>query len=446
MAEVADRVNPRRSWAVAALAAAGLAVVAVLMLGGGGSGHRLSFEVREAANIFAGQSVIAGNEPIGAVDDVEAVKRGSAARVSLRIDDESVWPLPQGTKFTLKQGGTLSAFNRDVLVTPGPRDAPPLRDGATVPAEDVVTPVELDTIVGTFDRALRRDMKSFVDRSGPAFANAERGLRDALDSSPPAVEQANFVLRDLTSDRRALATMIRSTDSVVDAVDHADPSFGRLIQGAATTFDAVADEESELETMLQRLPASLRQIQQTLPNVDSTLRSAGELTDRIGPGVERLRAIAPPLNGILDTLVDVGPDAERTLQVARRSTPQITRLLARVTALSPDLRSVARKADTQLGCVRPYTPELLGLFLTWGDFMSFDDGKDKILRAQVQNFLPAGSNSTPASPAQAKQAFPDLRYGFPRPPGYNAGQPWYLPGCGAGRDAVDPSADQEAAG
>ena len=34
-------------------------------------------------------------------------------------------------------------------------------------------------------------------------------------------------------------------------------------------------------------------------------------------------------------------------------------------------------------------------------------------------------------------------YALVRPPGYNAGKPWYLPQCGAGRDGVDPNKDPE---
>jgi hypothetical protein len=37
-----------------------------------------------------------------------------------------------------------------------------------------------------------------------------------------------------------------------------------------------------------------------------------------------------------------------------------------------------------------------------------------------------------------------IHYAMPRPPGLNAGQPWYLPQCGAGPDSLTPSKDPEA--
>jgi len=36
------------------------------------------------------------------------------------------------------------------------------------------------------------------------------------------------------------------------------------------------------------------------------------------------------------------------------------------------------------------------------------------------------------------------KYALVRPPGYNAGQPWMLPDCGAGADGLDATKDPEA--
>ena len=35
------------------------------------------------------------------------------------------------------------------------------------------------------------------------------------------------------------------------------------------------------------------------------------------------------------------------------------------------------------------------------------------------------------------------KFALPRPPGLTAGQPWFLPDCGAGPDALDPTKDRE---
>jgi hypothetical protein len=58
--------------------------------------------------------------------------------------------------------------------------------------------------------------------------------------------------------------------------------------------------------------------------------------------------------------------------------------------------------------------------------------------------LPAPVNTSTATSGDIAKQFPGLRYAFPRPPGYNAGQSWFLPECGAGPEALDASKDPEA--
>ena len=421
------------------------AIAAVVLLGGDDDrGHVLHATLPEAANVIEGQEVRAGGKVIGTVDGMEAVQRGRAARVTLRITDEDVWPLPRGTTFTVRWGGTATFYNRHVLVKPGPRNAASLPDGGTIPARDFRVPVEFDQLLSNFDSGVRRDLKGMVDRSGPALQASRRGLAGTLDRAPGALDQGQALLRELTAERGSLDATIRSTDRVIGAVKRANPGISPLIESAASTFSAIADRSGELERTVAGLPPALRQVRDTLPRADRTLNAVRDLAADIRPGVRELRAVATPIDATLASLQRVTPDARRTLRTVRTRGDGITAFASRLTTLAPQLSRTADEAITAVKCVRPWTPEIVALALNWGDFMSWSDGKDKILRAQIQNFLPAPSNSMTYTPAEAKKVFPQMRYGFPRPPGYNAGQPWFIDECGAGKDAIDPSKDQEA--
>ncbi|MEA2170803.1 MAG: phospholipid/cholesterol/gamma-HCH transport system substrate-binding protein [Solirubrobacteraceae bacterium] len=436
-------IPPSRFWGVIAVASA-IALAAVAFIGGDTTqGHTLVLTVPEANAVIPGQQVTAGGEVIGRVNDVKALNGGRAAELDLGISTGH-WPIPQGSTFDIRWGGTVASLNRRVQVTMGAKDAPPYTDRARVPESDVSVPAEFDQIIDTFDAKSRQGVKDALDNTGPALKASEPGLEGTLTNGPGAVEEVAYVLRDLTADRAALDTALKSTSNVVAAINRSNPSFGQLLDGAAGTFDAVADSEANLKTTLSRLPAALDRVKEFSVPIDETLVHAGELTDKLGPGIQQLREIARPLDGVLASLRAIGPDAIATLRTAQANAPQITRLLDTVTTVSPRLTSTLNKLNPQLDCLRPYTPELNGLLMTWGDFLSYRDQTDRILRAQVQNFLPAGDNTIPYTPAEAKQLFPDLRYGFPRPPGYLAGQPWYRAKCGYGKSAVNPADDQEA--
>lgn len=441
----ADVSMPRSVARIAApLALAVAAVVAIVLLVGGGdpANHRLYATVSDATNLIKGQELKAGGGKIGVVEKVEAIDGGAKARLTLGVEDRA-WPLPRDTTFTARFGGTASFYNRHIIVTPGKDGGTPLAEGATIPARDFKVPVEVDQLLAVFNTSVRTDLKAFVNRAGTTLARSRKPLTQVLTRTPPALDQATHVFEDLADERDALGVTLVKTDGVVDAVRRSNPNLERLLTGAATTFTAVADKQQRLKTTLDRLPAMLTQTRTTLGHAQDTLNGAGKLATRLAPGVTQLRRIAPPLDTVLASVQTIAPDADATLRTVRASTPQVNAFLKRTTTLAPQLSSVAGKATENLKCIRPYSPEIMGLLTTWGDFMSYSDTKDKFLRARVENFLPTPDNDVSQTPKQLKQAYPDLRYGFPRPPGFNAGQIWFQPECGAGADALDPGKDQE---
>lgn len=433
-----------RLLAPAALAAAVLIGAIVLLSGSRGAGsHKLGVTIREATNVVPGQPVKIAGVPVGKVTAIEPVDGGRAARIRLELEDKG-WPVTRDSRMQLRWGGTASFANRYIDLVPGEDGARTLPDGGTFPAARFAVPVEFDSLLRAFDAKTRADVSGFIDNAGPAFAAAKPGLAETLDNAPAALEQGGKALGDLDADNAALDTLVKSTDRVLASVQSAEPGIRELLDGAGTTFDAIADESDTLRRDLDMAPATLRQARGTLGRANPTLVSAQGLVRDIAPGVTELRRIARPLSSVLTTVERVGPDAEATLASVRAAVPDLNPLLRRVRVLSPEIESIGRGSVKALKCIRPYTPDGFAFFTNWGDFLSTTDGKDRLIRAQVQNYGPAFSNASPYNARQMKELFPDIEYGFPRPPGTNAGQPWFLPECGAGPDALDPAKDPEA--
>jgi virulence factor Mce-like protein len=422
------------------------ALVGISLIAAKGKGtHELHVIVPDATNAETGQYVRAAGSEVGHISSVEPVDGGRRVRIGLKLDD-SVWPLPQGSKMQLRWGGTASYDNRYVALTPGPRSNPPIKEDARLPSSAFSVPVELDTLLSAFTPKVRGDASSMVDDAGATFRNARTGLTHALQTGPPALEATRHVVSDLASNQKALDTLLRQTDRTVDAVQAADPGLRRILDGAARTFGAVAGRQQQLRETLDVAPTTLSNVRRTLRHADGTLRSADELATRLAPGVTQLRRIASPLNHVLGTVVDVGPDARNTLATLRRATPKLNPLLAKATAEMPKLTSIAEQATPEVRCLRPYSPEIAALFADWAAFQSNSDGRDKYFRANVivptalaMNAFPKEYNSDTA----AKLFGSGFTYGNPLPPGAIAGQPWYQPECGITKDGLDPSKDPE---
>jgi hypothetical protein len=96
-----------------------------------------------------------------------------------------------------------------------------------------------------------------------------------------------------------------------------------------------------------------------------------------------------------------------------------------------------------VGCIRPYAPELAGFSSTWSGIGSYFDKTGHYVRVNViQTPVTPGTTETSAQVVAGSSG--SLSYAMPRPPGLNAGQPWFQPQCGAGPGALDPSTDPEA--
>jgi virulence factor Mce-like protein len=430
------------SGALVVLIAAVVALVVVLASSGGGGGHMIRVTVPDATNVIAGQYVKAGAVNVGTVDSITAVDGGRAARLNLKLDN-SVWPLRQGTTMQLRWGGTVSFVNRYILLTRGTKPGPSIVRDGVFPASSFSTPVEFDSLVNTFDPSTRAGLTRFLDNAGVALHDAGPALRAAIEVAPAALAQTSSVLGDLDASESALNGLVEQGAQVVDAVHRADPGIGPLVRDAATTFAALASRTQQLQSTLQNAPSTLAQARQTLAAADPTLTLAKTVTARIAPGVAQVRRIAAPLDDLLSTLTSVGPDAISALHSARVATPSLNPLLVKATSVMPQLRSIGSQGVTSLDCVRPYTPDIIAFASDWADFLSGVDGQDHYFRAQVQTLIPATFNAQVYDSAQMKQLLPWVSYVYPPPPGWAAGQPWFLPQCNEGPSTLNAADDSE---
>jgi phospholipid/cholesterol/gamma-HCH transport system substrate-binding protein len=425
---------------VSALLAAAAAILYIAL--SGGTSHHFYVIVPAANNLLPGNQVTAGAGPIGTVTGIEPVRHGHDARLNIEIDDGHYWPLPASSKLSLRFGGTVSFSNRYILLVPGRRGDATIPDGGELSSNNGTVPVELDTVISKLTPPVRSGIRSLLANGAANMARAGAALHAALPETPPLLGAATGVLGDLTSNEQQLSQLVTSIGHVVNAVQTSSPGLGTLLDGAARTLSAIASTQSQLSTTLGRLPAALRQTRTTLSSAQATLTDAQGLTDRIAPGVAALRRIAQPLDRLLGAVEGVTPPARATLAAVSRSAITST-ALGQLASVTPEIGSIGRQATQQLDCIRPYSPEIVGFGTSWADWMSPVDSRDHLVRAQIQNFLPAPFNSDPLTPAQLVSHNPGLTYGFPRPPGTLAGQPWFQPQCGAGPTALNPAYDQE---
>jgi hypothetical protein len=309
---------------------------------------------------------------------------------------------------------------------------------------DTVTPVEFDQMFNTFDAPTRRDLGGLIENAANTLDGRGGALARALGDGSTGVQRLADMMGELGSDRYALGTLVQAGARTAGALRRRDGALGDLVDHLATTTDALARHAHAQQAALDRFPGALGSGRRLMRRLDTSLVGLQGLTDDLRPGARGLRAIAPAVRRTTAALYAVAPMATTTLNAGAGAAPDIDRLLRAGAPFMPRLASVLGGLGPMMACLRPYGPEMAGFLSTWLGSVGVGDVPTPYARILVTQ-PPAGMDA--GTQMSSRQLVDEhrgrLSYAMPRPPGLNAGQPWFLPQCGAGRDAVDPAKDPE---
>jgi len=426
-----------RAVTIGALLAALVALVVVLRAGDETRELRAAFP--SAVNVVKGAQVRSGGVSVGSVRAIRL--RGERAELVLGIDEDA-WPLHAGTQAQIRLGGNVSYANRYIELVPGPGSGRELADGATLPARDASSPLEFDELFNTFDTRTRAGTGTLIDRGAATFGPRARQLREGLAVGGRGLGEGGRFLSELSADPILLRTLLRTTAGTADALARHDAELRDLVGATARTLTAVADSGGDVRATLNALPGTLHRARGVLARTDRSLRGVDALVGDIAPGSRRLRQLSQPLRGTLASLRAIAPELDATLRTLRRRGPGIAHFLRAAVPQVDRLRPALDRLQPMTACLRAYSPEIAGFLSTWGSFATMRDATGRI--AQVNGQALPIPNGTPLNSAASLAAFPQLRYGLLRPPGFGAGESWMRPACGATADGLDAANDPEA--
>jgi phospholipid/cholesterol/gamma-HCH transport system substrate-binding protein len=351
-----------RLLTVAALALA-VVLVAVLMFGGGD--YRVQATVDNASQLVRGNQVKVGGVPVGTVAEIELAP-DARARLELKITDDELTPLHEGSSIAIRASSLSGIANRYVSLTPGPSNRDEIPDGGRIPADSARSEVDLDEVLNTLDPATLKDLQTVVRRLGSGSAGRGEAFGRAVHVLNPALSQVSRTEREILRDQRTFERFVVESAQVVSAVASRRPDLEQSVGRARATLDALAAETAALDSSLRRLPPTLRNTNTTLVNVRAAI-------DDLQPTV---RAAQPAARPLTDVLVRLRPIARRARPVVSQLRRVIDRtgsgadLLGILRAMGPLEREAGPALRSALGTVRdalpvlrdarPYVPDLIG--------------------------------------------------------------------------------------
>ena len=194
-----------RIIAFAALIAA-TAFIAVVLLGGSGSGYEVKARFENASQLVRGNLVQVSGIPAGKVEDIRLTDDGQA-ELTLSIDDQYA-PLREGTLATVRQASLSGVANRYVDLRLPDGRAPAIADGGTLEQESTTTAVDLDEIFNTLDEPTREDLQKVIKGSDAQHAGRGEQMNAGLLYLNPSLSASSRLFRELNSDSKLLERFV----------------------------------------------------------------------------------------------------------------------------------------------------------------------------------------------------------------------------------------------
>ncbi|MCW2985832.1 MAG: hypothetical protein JWR63_3402 [Conexibacter sp.] len=402
--------------------------------------HHVRAVFPTALAIVPGLDVQANGVDIGKVSSVDY--SDGQAIVGLGISDEDAWPLHRGTKVTMRFGTTAGNGTRRIDIVPGDSSAPPIPEGGQIEIQDTSAPVEFDQVFRMMDRESRSHMQSLSESSATTLKGRGGKLNAGLKALAPAFDSLGGVFQELSADQNALKGLLTQTHEVTRALASRGPQVADLISVASLTFSTFAANTREVGQSIEQAPGTLAATRTTLARLDKSVEGLQATVLDAAPGARRLRVFARQAQPAVAELRTTAPRVTSLLRQGLATAPKVKRLLTVGVPFAKRVKPILDDLAPVLGCIRPYAPELAAATRNWGAMNSGFDDTGHYIRLKAL-FSASSLTSTPPIDSATFGKLAGQTYAFPRPPGQNVGQPWFIPECGVGPDALDPTKDPE---
>ena len=142
---------------------ASVALVALLLFGGGSNGYAVKARFINAGQLVKGNPVQVGGVPVGSVSGIKITPDGQA-EIEMSINGDHA-PLRRGTRAAIRQFSQSGLANRYIDLKLPPDTDKTIADGGVIDTDSTVTQVDLDELYNTLDDETRLSLQNFFKGS-----------------------------------------------------------------------------------------------------------------------------------------------------------------------------------------------------------------------------------------------------------------------------------------
>ncbi len=398
-----DDTSPlTRALALVAIAA-GVVLVAVVLLGGSG-GHTYHLLFENGGQLVKGNEVLVAGQAVGTIDDI-TLTDDAQADVTITTDD----PLREGTSAIIRETSLSGEANRYVALTPGPNNSPQIPDGGDITGDKTQSAVDLDQLFDTLDGKTRRSLQKVFQGQATIYAGNAKAANRTYKYLAPGLDASQRLFAELNRDQANLTSFIVSSSKVLTAIADRHDDLTNAIGHANTALGAIADQNEALDRSLRALPPTLRLSNTTFVNLRAALDDLTPLVDAAKPATKNLPLLLRKLRPLAQSSIPVLDDLAVTLDTAGPSNdltdvlktlPGVERKASRA---SPAAIGALNASQPNIEFARPYAPDLVAFLAKLGEVTAYYDGNGHYARVSpadtgVFAYNPATSTLEPNPP------------------------------------------------
>ncbi len=297
----------------------------------------LTVMLPDSAGLFVGNDVGVLGITIGTV--TELTPDGTIVRATIEITDPDIkLPADVGAAIVPRS----IAADRYLELTPVYDHGPTLADGATVPVERTVTPVDFDRMLGSVKR-LTEDLTSSPEATanlGEFLDAADGSLGGRGDDLNRATRSIASAVSEVNSQRGTIIGTVESLTTLTRTLNANETTVRQFIEDMAAAAELLSDERLNIGASLSSLSASINDVARLARQNRTALSTDIRALTKV---LRNTDASQEDIEGILDAL----PLASQNIQ---RATTDNGRLRVQLDplALTP-LGPFVEKLCTRLG-------------------------------------------------------------------------------------------------
>ncbi len=342
-----------------------------------------------------GSRVTMAGTPVGRVGKVS--RQGYATLVELEITDESVLPVANDSRVTLRQRTPVG--ENYVEVTPG-RSSRGLDADAVLPIRQSDEYVDVDQILSVLQGPSRKATRQLVRGLGGAVDDRGEQLNQTLGEASTIVQEGGELFGVLDEDRRNVASLIDRLGRVTAAVGERGAAVEVTADRGLAALKAVAGRDAALRETLEELPSTLAQVRGSTTNLKATSQVAAPVVGNLAaavrdlrPAIRDLRPAAQQGRNVVRELGAATKPLQTTLGGVRGLSDPLTKALPQLQQTICELAPVVRYAE-------PYTRDIISAVAGLGSASNSYDAVGHLVRLSPI----AGENSLAGAPDAVTQA------------------------------------------